>query len=305
MADIHKFSAGLSEETKNQASIPEVSDDVSAIQSASVSPDVKGRGQKFGGTLEQNDGVSADEDLLEVSRVVKAVDRFLTEDADHLPEQEEQPRVFSKEYEARKQQMLQTAFDWNESDSRTKPKRRFRIPAAVAAAIAVFAITASLMNVSADAMPEPIRILMMRMNSLFSEASVDKGALYADNQARDYPKEILTVYEPTMVLDGYEVSNIISQSKKHIVRYTTEDRKEYIFRQMAMDYWLGYNTEDVDYEEIKVDGRYPGITYIQNDQCYVQWQRDKYVFEICGKLERSELEMAAASVEPLEELDAQ
>lgn len=85
-----------------------------------------------------------------------------------------------------KKKMLQTAFDRNEIESITKPKRRFRIPAAAAAAVIFLAVAVGLGAVRADAMPGPIRILVMQVQSLFSSASVDEEILYGENQATDF-----------------------------------------------------------------------------------------------------------------------
>ena len=40
--------------------------------------------------------------------IIKAVDKFLEEDADEVSDGEEGPRIFSQDYEARKKKMLQT-----------------------------------------------------------------------------------------------------------------------------------------------------------------------------------------------------
>ena len=302
MADEFKFSEKLSNATENKASILKNLEDKSAIPSDSVSPD-NNKGDSVVTEFQKNTPYDfpEDDDLFEVSRAESAVDRFLSVDADLSSDSEEEPLVFSQDYEARKQKMLQTAFDWNESVSRTKPKRRFRIPAAVAAALAVIIVAASLTGVKAYAMPEQIRVLMMHVNSLFSSATLGDVIYYGENQTSDFPKEILTLYEPTVILDGYKVSGTISQSKQHTVHYTTEDGKEYIFRQLTMDSWLSHNIENIDYEIVEINSQYPGVAYIQNGQCVVQWQQDKYAFEIYGELERSELEMLAASVKPMEE----
>ena len=137
--------------------------------------------------------------------------------------------MLSQDYEARKQKMLQTAFAWDESKSMTKPKRRFHIPAAAAAAVALLVITASPSVARVDAMPEPIRVLVMQVQSLFSSASVDDQILYGDNQTTDFPTEIKTVYEPTIVLDGYEVSEEIFRDKRRILYYINEKNKNIIF----------------------------------------------------------------------------
>ena len=213
--------------------------------------------------------------------------------------------MFSQDYEARKQKMLQTAFDVNESESKTHTKRRLpkpSIPAAAAAAIALVLLAVGLVGTSADAMPEPVRVLVMQMQAIFSSASVEGGANYGDNQATDYPKEILQVYEPTITLDGYEVSEIVSLSKNRQIFYmNTQTEKQYFFQQGTMDVDANLDREDIGYEEVAINDQYIGISYIKNGQLIFRWQQDKYVFEISGDLNREIMVMLAASVEPVEE----
>lgn len=244
--------------------------------------------------------ISEDFDLMRESLIEKAVDRFLEEDADKISDGEEIPRLLSQDYEARKQKMLQTAFAWDESKSMTKPKRRFHIPAAAAAAVALLVITASPSVARVDAMPEPIRVLVMQVQSLFSSASVDDQILYGDNQTTDFPTEIKTVYEPTIVLDGYEVSEEIFRDKRRILYYINEKKQEYNFQQMTMDFQAGYDTEGVEYKEIEVNGN-QGIFYIKNGQGRLQWQQDGYMFELKGLQDFEVLKKLAASLKPVEE----
>ena len=234
------------------------------------------------------------------SLVVKAVDRFLEENADEISDGEETPRTFSQGYEARKKKMLQTAFDRNEIESMTKPKRRFRIPAAAAAAVIFLAVAASLAAVRADAMPEPIRILVMQVQSLFSSASVDEQILYGENQATDFPEEIKTVYEPSVVLDGYEVSERIFLEKLVQTYYLDNERKEYCFEQRTVDFYLGYNTENISYESVEIN-QYQGMIYVQKNQKHIQWQQEGYVFEVIGEQDIDKLKMLAASIRPVED----
>lgn len=240
---------------------------------------------------------------MQAARKAKAVDRFLNEGAEQLDDGENIPRVFSQDYEARKQKMLQTAFDVNESESKTHTKRRLpkpSIPAAAAAAIALIFLAVGLVGTSADAMPEPVRVLVMQMQAIFSSASVEGGANYGDNQATDYPKEILQVYEPTLTLDGYEVSEKVFQEKLVRIHYSGNN-KIYTFKQLTMDYLSGFDKEDLVYENLKVDNQYEGILYEKNNQFTIQWQQGKYIFEITGTSERDDLEKLAASVKPVEE----
>lgn len=305
---IRKGSGGeLSADNKKIASIPKKSDSIHAVPSESVTPGDSERDQNVGELIQwrKKYEASEDDDLMQAARKAKAVDRFLNEDAEQLDDGENIPRVFSQDYEARKQKMLQTAFDVNESESKTHTKRRLpkpSIPAAAAAAIALIFLAVGLVGTSADAMPEPVRVLVMQMQAIFSSASVEGGANYGDNQATDYPKEILQVYEPTMVLDGYEVSEIVSLSKSRQIFYMDiQKEKEYVFRQTTMDSYLRYDNEYIEYEEVTIGDQFTGMAYVKKEQCVLQWRRDKYVFELSGSFDRETLVMLAASVEAVEE----
>lgn len=304
---IRKGSGGeLSADNKKIASVPKKSDSIHAVPSESVTPGDSERDQNVGELIQwrKKYEASEDDDLMQAARKAKAVDRFLNEDAEQLDDGENIPRVFSQDYEARKQKMLQTAFDVNESESKTHTKRRLpkpSIPAAAAAAIALIFLAVGLVGTRADAMPEPVRVLVMRMQAIFSSASVEGGANYGDNQATDYPKEILQVYEPTITLDGYEVSDIMLFSKSRQVFYVnTQAEKGYLFCQGTVDAYMGLDREDIDYEEILINNQYTGMAYIKNGQQIFQWQQDKYVFEISGDLDKETIIMLAASVEPVE-----
>lgn len=301
MAGNHKTGDGLSKLKKNNASVPEKLDNSVGTSSESISP----TGKKGVHTIIHMKSLNEDEDAEDFDPVregliIKAVDKFLEEDADEVSDGEEGPRIFSQDYEARKKKMLQTAFDRDARESLTKPKRRFRIPAATAAAVIFLAVAAGLGAVRADAMPEPIRVLVMQVRSLFSSASVDEEILYGENQAADFPKEIQTVYEPSIVLDGYEVSERIEQDKRLLIYYINEKREEYSFQQMTVDFRAGYNTEGIDYKELEVNEN-QGIFYIQNGQIRLQWQQDGYIFELIGFQNIEVLKELAASVKPLED----
>ena len=307
MAGKEKSGDGLSKLNKNNASAPKESDNIVGILSESTAPTGEDGEQKIIDTKSpgknecEEDGCQEDFDLMRESLVVKAVDRFLEENADEISDGEENPRIFSQGYEARKKKMLQTAFDRNEIESITKPKRRFRIPAAAAAAVIFLAVAVGFGAVRADAMPEPIRILVMQVQSLFSSASVDEEILYGENQATDFPEEIKTVYEPSVVLDGYEVSERILQDKILRIYYIKENQQEYGFRQRTLDYMVGYDNENLKYEHILLHNGISGVTYVKNDQTYLQWQQDGYIFEFIGNQSLEDLKMLAASVEPAED----
>lgn len=244
--------------------------------------------------------IPEDFDLMRESLIEKAVDRFLEEDADKISDGEEIPRLLSQDYEARKQKMLQTAFAWDERESMTKPKRRLRIPAAAAAAVALLVITASLSVARADAMPEPIRVLVIQVQSLFSSASIDDQILYGDNQTTDFPTEIKTVYEPTIVLDGYEESEKILQEKLYAVYYINDAEHVYSFQQRPIDIWAGYNTKDIVYDEIEINGN-KGISYVNKGKSHLQWQQEGYTFSLSGDFDVDILKELAASVKPMED----
>lgn len=307
MAGKEKSGGGLSKLNKNNASAPKESDNIVGISSESMVPTGEDGEQKIIDTKSPGknecgeDGCQEDFDLMRESLVVKAVDRFLEENADEISDGEKNPRIFSQGYEARKKKMLQTAFDRNEIESITKPKRRFRIPAAAAAAVIFLAVAVGLGTVRADAMPEPIRILVMQVQSLFSSASVDEEILYGENQATDFPEEIKTVYEPTVVLDGYEVSERILQNKLLQIYYVDADQNEYSFQQRLLDYWNGYDNEELTSEDILLHDGLKGIIYVKNNYTYLMWQQDGYIFEITGKLSEKDLKKLAASVEPAED----
>lgn len=304
---IRKGSGGeLSADNKKIASVPKKSDSIHAVPSESVTPGDSERDQNVGELIQwrKKYEASEDDDLMQAFRRAKAVDRFLNEDAEQLDDGENIPRAFSQDYEARKQKMLQTAFDVNESESKTHTKRRLpkpSIPAAAAAAIAFIFLAVGLVGTSADAMPEPVRVLIMQMQAIFSGATAGDIS-YADNQLTDYPTEILQIYEPTIILDGYEVSEIVSLSKSRQIFYMdTKEGKEYLFQQETVDVYVRLDGEDIDYEEISVGDQYTGVTYVKNGQQILRWQRDKYAFEISGEIEKDTLIMLAASVEPVEE----
>lgn len=306
MAGKEKSGDGLSKLNKNNASAPKESDNIVGISSESMAPTGEDGEQKIIDTKSpkknkcEEEGCQEDFDLMRESLVIKAVDRFLEENADEISDGEENPRIFSQGYEARKKKMLQTAFDRNEIESITKPKRRFRIPAAAAAAVIFLAVAVGLGAVRADAMPEPIRILVMQVQSLFSSASVDEEILYGENQATDFPEEIKTVYEPSVVLDGYEVSERIALEKLVQTYYMDDREKEYCLEQRTMDFHLGYNTENISYENIEIN-QCQGIVYVQNNQKHIQWQQAGYIFEVIGDQDIDMLKMVAASIKPVED----
>lgn len=302
MVERKKSSGGLSKLNKNNASAPKKSDNIVGISSESTAPaDEDGVREIIDTKSPEEDKCEDDFDLMRESLVVKAVDRFLEENADEISDGEENPRIFSQGYEARKKKMLQTAFDRNEIESMTKPKRRFRIPAAAAAAVIFLAVAASLGAVRADAMPEPIRILVMQVQSLFSSASVDEQILYGENQETDFPEEIKTVYEPSVVLDGYEVSERILQKRLLQIYYIAPNQQQYSFQQRLLDYWNGYDNEELKREDIQLHDGLMGIIYVRNNYTYLMWQQEGYVFEITGKLTVKDLKKLAASVKPMEE----
>ena len=302
MAGNHKTGDGLSKLKKNNASVPEKLDNSVGISSESISPTGKEGVHKITDTKSLNEDEDAEDfDPMREGLIIKAVDKFLEEDADGVSDGEEDPRIFSQDYEARKKKMLQTAFDRDERESLTKPKRRFRIPAAAAAAVIFLAVAASLGAARADAMPEPIRVLVMQVRSLFSSAYVDEEILYGENQATDFPKEIQTVYEPSVVLDGYQAGKKMLQEKRLIIYYINDNQEEYSFRQRTLDYRVGYDNENLKYENVQLYEGVSGITYVKSNQTYLQWQKDGYIFEFIGNQSIEDFKILAASVKPTED----
>ena len=303
---IRKGSGGeLSADNKKIASVPKKSDSIHAVPSESVTPGDSERDPNIGELIQwrKKYEASEDDDLMQAARKAKAVDRFLNEDAEQLDDGENIPRVFSQDYEARKQKMLQTAFDVNESESKMHTKRRLpkpSIPAAAAAAIVFIFLAVGLVGTSADAMPEPVRVLVMQMQAIFSSATAGDIS-YGDNQATDYPKEILQVYEPAITLDGYEVSDKVSQKKMVRICYSNDKNHAYVFSQFTIDYWSGYDKEEMDYIDVKIQNQYEGILFMKNNQYTIQWQQDGYIMEIVGIQKKEESERLAASVKPVEE----
>ena len=302
MAGNHKTGDGLSKLKKNNASVPEKLGNSVGASSESISP----TGKKGVHTIMYMKSLNEDEDAEDFDPVregliIKAVDKFLEEDADEVSDGEEGPRIFSQDYEARKKKMLQTAFDRDARESLTKPKRRFRIPAAAAAAVIFLAVAAGLGAARADAMPEPIRVLVMQVRSLFNSASVDEEILYGENQTTDFPKEIQTVYEPSMVLDGYQVGKSMLQEKRLIIYYINGNQEEYSFRQRTLDYRVGYDNENLKYEDVQLYDGMSGITYVKSNQTYLQWQQDGYIFELIGNQSVEVFKILAASVKPTED----
>jgi hypothetical protein len=102
-----------------------------------------------------------------------------------------------------------------------------------------------------------------------------------------------------VILDGYEEGERLLQGKRWVIYYKDND-EEYSFRQVTVDFWFGYDTEDISYEDIEI-GEYEGTIYIKNGQTHIQWQQDGYIFEIVGKQSIEALQMLAASVKPVEE----
>lgn len=304
---IRKGSGGeLSADNKKIASVPKKSDSIHAVPSESVTPGDSERDPNVGELIQwrKKYEASEDDDLMQAARKAKAVDRFLNEDAEQLDDGENIPRVFSQDYEARKQKMLQTAFDVNESESKTHTKRRLpkpSIPAAAAAAIALIFLAVGLVGTSADAMPEPVRVLVMQVQAVFSSAIVEDKIAYGDNQATDYPKEILQVYEPTITLDGYEVSDKVFQKKMVRICYINDQNHTYYYNQFTIDYWTGHDKEEMEYIDVKIQNQYDGILFTKNGQYIIQWQQDGYIMEIVGIQKKEESERLAASVKPVEE----
>lgn len=289
----------LSEEGKEQlktASNQIKSDTGNALSEPLSSDEIDG-----GANEERN--LSENFDLKQASMAAKAVDKVLEDDICRTSDSENPFQIFSQDYEARKQKILQTAFDDAGKDSGKKSSGRrkhfFRYPAVAAAAVLIIVLGVGASD--ADAMPESIRQFVMHVRSVFSSAIIEDFTRYGANQASDFLDEILTVYEPTLVLDGYEAGEVVLQTKMYEIQYKNPNGEEYRFQQRPIDFVATYNSEDVVYEDVTVGNAHTGITYVKNGQRHLQWQQDSYVMELVGGQSLETLEMLGASVKAAEE----
>ena len=100
MVERKKSSGGLSKLNKNNASAPKKSDNIVGISSESTAPaDEDGVREIIDTKSPEEDKCEDDFDLMRESLVVKAVDRFLEENADEISDGEENPRIFSQGYD--------------------------------------------------------------------------------------------------------------------------------------------------------------------------------------------------------------
>ena len=85
------------------------------------------------------------------------------------------------------------------------------------------------------------------------------------------------------------------------IYYSAQNQYQYSFQQRTLDYWNGYDNEDLEGEYIQLQGGLVGIIYAKNNQTYLLWQQEGYVFEIVGNLKKEDMKKLAASVEPTED----
>lgn len=83
--------------------------------------------------------------------------------------------------------------------------------------------------------------------------------------------------------------------------YGNDQNHIYVFNQFTIDYWSGYDKEEMDYIDVKIQNQYEGILFMKNNQYTIQWQQDGYIMEIVGIQKKEESERLAASVKPVEE----
>ena len=248
------------------------------------------------------------DDLKQKSVILRAIERAEKEtDLFTDSSTEENPHIFSAEYEARKQNMMLQAFGGSKTESKKKNsihsvrsrKHIFRIPgrAAVAACLAILITGAGMFAVNAVAMPEPIRKLMIAVQEQFSSSVTAEDILFGDNKVMDYPITIETRYEPTIVLEGFSENERIESDRTVRITLKNEQEQYYIFQQITLEQWSAINTENVGYSTVKIAKDIEGILHSRGSWKRLTWAENEYIFSISGEIEVDALKQVAASVE--------
>lgn len=118
---------------------------------------------------------------------------------------------------------------------------------------------------------------------------------YDLSESADYPKSIETAYSLTAVPEGYALSDSADEDKYSYRLYTRGDDFLSVEQFTKDSYKSASDLDSMQKEE------YDGTEYVvQNDDgaFVLIWEKDGYVFEMTGFLEKSEMFSAAASVEP-------
>lgn len=249
------------------------------------------------------------DDLMRKSIILRAIERAEKEtDLFDDSSTEEIPHVFSAEYEARKQKMMLQAFGGPEAEtekndsapSARSAKRIFRMSekiAAAAACLAIILIGARLFTVDAVAMPEPIRKLMVAVQEQFSSSVTVEDILFGDNKVMDYPITIETKYEPTVTVDGYWESERNEMDQAIRISFVNDQGNTYVFRQETIGRWNGLDTENVQFDLVKIHDDTEGIIYKSKGITRLVWTEYDYIYSIYGDIEEAVLNRIAASVE--------
>ena len=248
------------------------------------------------------------DDLKQKSVILRAIERAEKEtDLFTDSSTEENPHIFSAEYEARKQNMMLQAFGGSKTESKKKNsihsvrsrKHIFRIPgrAAVAACLAILITGAGMFAVNAVAMPEPIRKLMIAVQEQFSSSVTAEDILFGDNKVMDYPITIETRYEPTEIVSGYSEDERIETDRAIRISFKNDQGDYYVFRQTTSERWNGLDTENVQFDIVEIHDDIDGIIYTTKGVTRLIWTEDEYIFSLYGRFELDVLKKLAASVE--------
>lgn len=248
------------------------------------------------------------DDLKQKSVILRAIERAEKEtDLFTDSSTEENPHIFSAEYEARKQNMMLQAFGGSKTESKKKNsihsvrsrKHIFRIPgrAAVAACLAILIMGAGMFAVNAVAMPEPIRKLMIAVQEQFSSSVTAEDILFGDNRNKDYPGTIETKYEPKEIIHGYKEDERIETERTIRISFVNDEEDSYVFQQITFEQWNAINTENVGYSILKILDNIDGILYGRGQYKRLTWVEHDYVFSISGEIDTDVLRQIAASVE--------
>ena len=251
------------------------------------------------------------DDLKQKSVILRAIERAEKEtDLFTDSSTEENPHIFSAEYEARKQNMMLQAFGGSKTESKKKNsihsvrsrKHIFRIPgrAAVAACLAILITGAGMFAVNAVAMPEPIRKLMIAVQEQFSSSVTAEDILFGDNRNKDYPGTIETRYEPAEIVSGYSEDERIETDRAIRISFVNSRNDYYVFQQLTFEQWTGLDTENVQFHVVQIQDDIEGVVYTTKGITRLIWMENDYIFSLYGEFEQNVLKNIAASIEVVE-----
>lgn len=212
------------------------------------------------------------------SKFRKAVREAALLDLEELPDEKElrETITFSKEFEKEMENIFQYA--------KKQEKKYIYIgyhiyrKTAVAAIIAIILVSTT---ISVEAFREPIIKIFMEIYDKFSDIIFD---------AKDtikFPEAIETVYKPSWVPEGYELTSEENNRNLYTVIYTNDKGDAIIFDQWIMmeKSKVMINTEGIETEDIFIE-EYKGIYYEQSDLHILIWEGNEYIFEISSNLSK-------------------